>query len=92
MFDDCCHMPSISLAVGAAKEDKLQHDTRKLKKADRLKLVLRNKDEATELFKGGNFGHATERYIRALGHCRQFFDLAAEDEDEVNGIQVRVLR
>eukprot|EP00730_Choanoeca_flexa_P015477 TRINITY_DN7113_c0_g1_i3.p1 TRINITY_DN7113_c0_g1~~TRINITY_DN7113_c0_g1_i3.p1 ORF type:complete len:737 (+),score=250.94 TRINITY_DN7113_c0_g1_i3:50-2260(+) len=69
------------------KADKLQHDTRKLKKADRLKLVMRNKDEATELFKGGNYGHATERYIRALGHCRQFFDLTPEDQEEVDGVQ-----
>jgi tetratricopeptide (TPR) repeat protein len=45
------------------------HDNRKLKKPDRLRLVMKNKDEGTELFKGGNFRPACARYQKALTHC-----------------------
>lgn len=31
------------------------HDNRKLKMADRMRLVLKNKEEGNELFSGGNF-------------------------------------
>lgn len=31
------------------------HDNRKMKKADRMRLVLKNKEEGNELFGGGNF-------------------------------------
>jgi hypothetical protein len=39
----------------AAGEDDEDHDNRKLKKADRMRLVTKNKEEGTELFKGGNY-------------------------------------
>jgi hypothetical protein len=76
------------MRAASVAEDKADHDNRKLRKADRLKLALRNKDEATELFKGGNYAHATQRYIRALGHCTKFFDLSEEDKAEVAELEV----
>ena len=42
------------------------HDTRKLKKADRMKKLQMNKAEGTELFKGKNYVHAVDRYRKAL--------------------------
>ena len=40
------------------------HDRRKLKKDDRMRLVVRNKDEGTELFKGGVYKQAAIRYTK----------------------------
>ena len=37
---------------------------RKLKKDDRMRLVVRNKDEGTELFKGGVYKQAAIRYTK----------------------------
>lgn len=54
-----------------------------------MQQVMRNKNEATELFKGGNFAHAAARYARALAHTSKFFDLSTDDEKEVNDLQVR---
>mmetsp|Transcript_17090 Transcript_17090/g.22152 ORF Transcript_17090/g.22152 Transcript_17090/m.22152 type:complete len:696 (-) Transcript_17090:226-2313(-) len=51
------------------REDKINADTRKLKFSDRMRLVNKNKDEATELFKDGNILHAAKRYKDALGHA-----------------------
>jgi hypothetical protein len=42
-----------------------------MKKADRMKYVVKNKEEATTLFKDGNFSHAAQRYIRALTHANK---------------------
>eukprot|EP01032_Pedospumella_encystans_P019121 gene19121-21750_t len=67
-------------AEGGDDED---HDTRKLKKADRMRLVVKNKEEGTELFKDKNFRPAAARYQKALTHCAKFFDLNKEDEAEV---------
>ena len=53
-------------ASGEPDED---NDNRKLRKADRLRMVVKNKDEGTELFKGGNFRPAAARYHKALTHC-----------------------
>ena len=39
------------------------HDSRKLKKADRMKFVTKNKAEGTDLFKGGNYLHAQNRCV-----------------------------
>ncbi len=63
-------------------------DSRKLKKADRMRLVMKNKDEATEIFKGGVFKTACARYSMALTHCTKFFDLSPEDETEVKALKV----
>lgn len=64
------------------------HDNRKLKKADRMRLVNKNKEEGNELFAGGNFRMAMARYHKALTHCTKFFDLNQEDQEEVKTIQI----
>ena len=48
-----------------------------------MKKVLKHKETGTELFKGKNWVHAGKHYKEALGHCRQFVDLSADDEAEV---------
>ena len=53
----------------AAEGDDEDHDFRKLKKADRMRLVVKNKEEGTELFKGGNIRPAAARYQKALTHA-----------------------
>jgi len=63
--------------------DGVNKDTRKLKYDDRMKLVISNKAEATELFKDGNTEHAAMRYAKALNHCDSFFDLSEEQKGEV---------
>lgn len=64
------------------------HDSRKLKKADRMKHVTKNKAEGTDLFKGGNYLHAQNRYVKALVHCGKFMsDLTPEDEQEVKTLK-----
>jgi hypothetical protein len=59
------------------------HDNRKLPTKRRMEIVVKNKDEGTELFAGGNYKFAAARYSKALTHCSKFFDLSAEDEEEV---------
>jgi heat shock 70kDa protein 4 len=69
-------------------EDDEDHDTRRLKKADRMRMVVKNKEEGTELFKAKNFRLAAARYHKALTHAAKFFDLSAEDEGEVRALKV----
>eukprot|EP00049_Salpingoeca_infusionum_P018897 m.359236 g.359236 ORF g.359236 m.359236 type:complete len:784 (-) comp18484_c0_seq1:280-2631(-) len=77
-------------AEAAAAGDKEDHDFRRMKTPERMKYVRKNKDEATELFKGGNYVHATQRFIRALTHSTKFVDLSPEDQEEVNTIQAAI--
>lgn len=72
-------------ASGLGDED--DNDNRRLKKADRMRLVVKNKEEGNELFKGGNLKHAAARYHKALSHAAKFFDLSKEDEAEVNALK-----
>lgn len=64
------------------------HDNRRLKKADRMRLVVKNKEEGTELFKGSNWRMAAARYQKALSHCAKFYDLSPEDEQEVKTLKL----
>jgi len=64
------------------------HDTRKLPKKERMRMVLKNKEEGTELFKGGNWRMAGARYSKALTHAAKFFDLSPEDEQEVKDVKL----
>jgi len=54
-------------AAGAAEREAEggddDHDFRKLKYPDRLRMVTKNKEEGTELFKGGNVVPATKRCV-----------------------------
>lgn len=72
----------------AEGEEEADHDTRKLKKADRMRMVVKNKEEGTELFKGGNYRPAAARYQKALTHASKFFDLSPADEAEVTAVKV----
>lgn len=53
-----------------------------------MRLVKKNKDEGTELFKGGNYEHATVRYIKSLTHCAKFYDCNDEDRKEIDEIKL----
>lgn len=72
-------------ANGEADED---HDTRKLKFPDRLRMVQKNKEEGTELFKGGNFRPAAARYNKALTHAAKFHDLSPDQVAEVDALKL----
>eukprot|EP00899_Mesostigma_viride_P026156 jgi/Mesvir1/6725/Mv12096-RA.1 len=75
-------------AAEASGEGKEDHDFRKLKKADRMRLAVKNKEEGNELFQGGVYGQAIERYSHALRHCTKFVDLSPDDEKEVAAMKV----
>ncbi|KAF4322031.1 hypothetical protein JM18_002296 [Phytophthora kernoviae] len=64
------------------------HDTRKLKKPERMRMVTKNKEEGNELFRDGNHKHAAARYVKALSHTSKFFDLNEADQAEVNTIKL----
>lgn len=74
-------------AASEEKEDE-DHDFRKLKKPERMRMVLKNKEEGTELFKGGNIRPAAARYQKALTHAAKFFDLSPDDIEEVNAVKL----
>jgi len=84
-------------AAAAAKEraeggEDDDHDNRKLRFPDRMRLAVKNKDEGTELFKGAvsqqQFRTAAARYTKSLSHCMKFFDLSPEQTKEVNAMKV----
>lgn len=64
------------------------HDFRKLKKPERMRLVVKNKEEGNELFRDGNHKHAAARYVKALTHASKFFDLSEEDKKEVSKLKL----
>eukprot|EP01031_Cornospumella_fuschlensis_P029297 gene29297-35369_t len=68
---------------------------RKLKKADRVRLLAKNKDEGAELFKAGNFKLGVIRYQKALNHLQHLLDsgavAAAEEKAEFQALQVTLL-
>ncbi|KAJ8611867.1 hypothetical protein CTAYLR_005781 [Chrysophaeum taylorii] len=71
------------------REDKLNADTRKLKFSDRWRLVTKNKDEGTELFKDGNFAHATKRYKDALVHASKLaHDLTPDQQQQTKRVKI----
>lgn len=71
-----------------ADEEEEDHDNRRLRKPERMRMVMKNKDEGTELFKGGNFRHAAARYQKALTHAAKFFDLSTEETAEVDAVRL----
>jgi len=74
-------------ANGDDDDDRLSKDNRKMKFDERMRLAQNNKSEATELFRGNNFAHAAQRYIKATQHCEKFFDLNPEQEEEVKKLR-----
>jgi len=80
-------------AEAAAKEraengEEEDHDRRKLKYPDRLRMVESNKKEGTELFKDGNYRTAAARYNKALTHAAKFFDLSPDQRTNVDKIKL----
>ena len=75
-------------AERAANGEDDDHDTRKLKYPDRLRLVTKNKEEGTELFQGGNFRPAAARYNKALTHAAKFVDLSPDQRAEVDALKL----
>eukprot|EP00161_Ancyromonas_sigmoides_P009577 TRINITY_DN2370_c0_g1_i3.p2 TRINITY_DN2370_c0_g1~~TRINITY_DN2370_c0_g1_i3.p2 ORF type:complete len:758 (+),score=409.06 TRINITY_DN2370_c0_g1_i3:290-2563(+) len=70
-------------------EEKDDHDTRKLKFADRMRLVMLNKDEGNTLFRDGNHAHAALRYVKALTHADKFVgDLTDAQKDEIKAARL----
>ncbi|CAM9476852.1 unnamed protein product [Pylaiella littoralis] len=69
-------------------EEADDHDTRKLPKPERMRLVAKNKEEGTELFKGQNYRQAGARYSKALTHAAKMFDLSSEEQTEVHAVQL----
>lgn len=74
------------MAGAAGDED--DHDTRKLTKADRMRLVVKNKEEGNELFKGTNYRPAAARYHKALSHCSKFYDVSEDDKKEIKALKL----
>jgi len=69
-------------------EDDEDNDNRRLKKADRMRMVMKNKAEGTEVFNGGVYKTAAARYQKALTHASKFFDLSPADEEEVKQVKI----
>lgn len=81
---------ALNAALAAANpEDPEDHDNRKLKFPDRMRIVLKNKEEGTELIKGGNHLQACQRYAKALLHCDKFVgDLTEEQKKEIAAVKL----
>merc|ERR1719271_1909275 len=75
-------------AEKAANGEDEDHDTRKLKYPDRLRMVLKNKEEGTELFQGQNWRPAAARYNKALTHAAKFMDLSPDQKKEVDAAKI----
>ena len=79
---------SAANAARQAEATHEDHDSRPLRKAERLRLALNNKEEGTQLFKDGNLAPAVARWTRALEHTNKFIDLTPEDEPEIDALRV----
>jgi tetratricopeptide (TPR) repeat protein len=75
-------------AERAAAGDDEDHDNRKLPTKERMRMVTKNKEEGTELFKGGNWRMAGARYSKALTHAAKFFDLSPDDAEQVKEVKL----
>ena len=75
-------------AEKAANGEEEDHDTRKMKFPERLRLVSKNKEEGTELLKGGNYRMAAARYNKALTHAAKFLDLSPDQKEEVESTKL----
>ncbi|KAL7531674.1 hypothetical protein ACHAXR_005200 [Thalassiosira sp. AJA248-18] len=75
-------------AMNGGDEEAEDHDTRRLPTKRRMEIVMKNKNEANELFSDGNYRHAAARYAKALTHCTKFFDLNPEEEEEVKQVKL----
>ena len=69
-------------------DEEQDHDTRRLPTKRRMDIVMKNKNEANELFSDKNYRHAAARYAKALTHASKFFDLNPEEQKEVNDVKL----
>uniref|UniRef100_A0A7S4JD62 Uncharacterized protein n=1 Tax=Guillardia theta TaxID=55529 RepID=A0A7S4JD62_GUITH len=71
-----------------ANQDKDDHDFRKLRFDERVRMAENNKKEANELFRDGNVMHAIDRYNKAIGHCMKIVEtLRPEQEKQLNELK-----
>lgn len=79
-------------AEEAANGEHDDHDNRVLKFADRYALADKNKAEGTELFKGGNYQPAAQRYIKSLGHLSKLVHveslMSQEDHTQAKNLKI----
>lgn len=64
------------------------HDRRKLKTSERLRIMLKQKEEGNELFRDGNFQAAAVRYVKAINHAAKFTDIGPEDKEAVDAAKL----
>mmetsp|Transcript_5416 Transcript_5416/g.18110 ORF Transcript_5416/g.18110 Transcript_5416/m.18110 type:complete len:373 (-) Transcript_5416:194-1312(-) len=67
----------------AAPEGDDDHDFRKLKASERIRMVEKNKAEGTELFRGGVYRQAAARYHKALTHAEKVFDASLNEQEQL---------
>jgi len=51
-------------------------------------MVMKNKEEGTELFQGQNWRPAAARYNKALTHAAKFLDLSPQQKEEVDAVKL----
>ncbi len=68
--------------------DEDDHDTRRLPTKRRMEIVMKNKNEANELFSDGNYRHAAARYAKALSHAAKLFDMSPAEEEEAREVRL----
>jgi tetratricopeptide (TPR) repeat protein len=78
----------VANAARQAEATHEDHDTRPLRKAERLRLATNNKDEGVALYKDGNLQPAIARWTRALEHTTKFIDLTPEDAPEIDALRL----
>eukprot|EP00953_Heterococcus_sp_UTEX-ZZ885_P014925 8416-Heterococcus_DN1.PRE.2 len=73
---------------GISTGDDTDHDFRKLRMPERMRLLTKNKEEGNELYAGQNWRIAGARYAKALTHAAKFFDLTPEQQAEVDVLKL----
>eukprot|EP00916_Digyalum_oweni_P004058 GHVL01007214.1.p1 GENE.GHVL01007214.1~~GHVL01007214.1.p1 ORF type:complete len:722 (+),score=221.69 GHVL01007214.1:25-2166(+) len=71
-----------------ASVEKEDHDYRKLKTEERIRLANKNKEEGNDLFKETNFNSAIQRYLKALTHLEKSFDQSPSELAMIKDIRV----
>lgn len=74
-------------AEQAASGHMADHDRRALPKAERMELLMRSKEEGSELFRRGAYDPAIVRYTRALQHADKFTDLTDAERSDVRQLR-----
>jgi len=75
-----------ALQANTNKQEKEDHDTRKLPKSERLRLAEKNRLEGNDMFAANNYVDAVSRYMKAQGHLGKMHDLSPQEEEQKNKI------